>query len=129
MRLRGFGVDLLHGGGNHGSGHHAPGDGFTVQEVLVTGFGFQRVADGVSEIEDAAQAGFALVGGNHLGLHLHTFGDQPFQRGGIALQDALAVLLHEVEDVGAANDAALQGFVKAGAEFALARGWRARRDR
>ena len=35
--------------------------------MSVAAFGFQGVADRVSEVEDAAQAGFALVGGDDLG--------------------------------------------------------------
>ena len=51
-------VDL----GQVDGGAHAAGDRLAVQEARVGGLGFQRVAEGVAEIQDAPQIAFALVG-------------------------------------------------------------------
>ena len=56
-------------------GEHAPGDGFAVQELRVVGGGFDGVAEGVAEVEDHAEAGFALVGGDDVGLDADAGGD------------------------------------------------------
>ena len=48
---------------------HAPRHGLAVQEARVAGFGFQRVAEGVAEIQDAAQIAFAFVAADHFGFH------------------------------------------------------------
>ncbi len=96
-----------------------------MQEVFVTGFHFQRMPDGVAEIQDAAQIALAFVGGDHVGLHAHRLGNQPLQRRRVLLQNALVVLLDEVKNVGAANDAALQRLVHSGAKLAV--GQRAQR--
>ena len=48
---------------------HAPGDGFAVQQFFVSGGCFDGVADGVAEVEDHAQAGFALVDADDFSLH------------------------------------------------------------
>ena len=61
--------------GDGDGGEHAPGDGFAVEELLVVGGGFDGVAEGVAEVEEHAEAGFALVGGDDVGLHADAGGD------------------------------------------------------
>ena len=38
--------------------------------------GFERVAEGMPEIQNPAQTGFLFIGGNHFRLDPHRFGDQ-----------------------------------------------------
>ena len=45
--------------------------------------------------------------------------NQPFQFGGIALQDAVPILLEADEKFHIADNAALDGFIKAGAKLAV----------
>ena len=59
---------------------HAERHRLAVQEARVAGFGFERVPEGVAEIEDAPQAAFALVGRNHFGLDAHRIGDDAVHR-------------------------------------------------
>ena len=100
MRCASAGREPLHGGGDVGGGDHAPGHGFSVEKIFVFGFGFQGVADGVSEVEDFAHAVLFFVFADHVGLDAHGLGDEPLQRRGIFGEDLLAVLLHELEDGG-----------------------------
>ena len=83
----GHAVSAADGKADVGGGNHSPGDGFAVKQALVAGFGLERVADGVAEVENAAQAAFLLVGGDDFGLQLYARGDHAFQFHGIALQD------------------------------------------
>ncbi len=50
------------------SHRHADGNRFAMQELMVAGFGLDRVADGMTEIENGAQPSFALILCNHLSL-------------------------------------------------------------
>src|SRR5216683_1302329 len=52
--------------------HHSRGDRLAVQPRAVPGARFDGVAEGMAEIEQAAHAGFALVGGDHARLQLAT---------------------------------------------------------
>src|SRR6185312_12655147 len=104
----GIGIGLLHGGGDHGRSYHAPGHGFAVQEVLVPGFSLERVADGVAEVEHAAQVAFLFVHGDNAGLALYALRDQPLQRRDVALQDGIPALLQTGENFRTADYAALQ---------------------
>ena len=47
---------------------HAPAYGLAVQQLAVLGHGLDGVADGVPQVEDHAQAAFALVEPDDLGL-------------------------------------------------------------
>src|SRR5262249_22014892 len=47
---------------------HPERDRLTMQKSRVTGLGFERVADGVAEVQDLAQPALALVRGNDFGL-------------------------------------------------------------
>ena len=52
----------VHGGKARGS-DLADGDGFAVQVFAIAGDGFDRVGDGVAEVEDGAQTGFGVTYG------------------------------------------------------------------
>src|SRR5439155_1435963 len=80
---------------------------------------FERVADGMAEIEDAAQTALVFVGGNHFGLQLHGLSNQPLQFHGVALQDLTAILFEAEEELDISDHAALQRFIESGAEFTV----------
>ena len=46
-----------------------------MKELRILGFCFERMADGVAEIQDAAEPSFAFVGGNDFGLNPDGVGD------------------------------------------------------
>ncbi len=48
--------------------NHSPSDRFAVQEAPIARSGFERMADRVPEIQDLAQAAFALVLVHHVRL-------------------------------------------------------------
>ena len=75
-----------HRGRNLRRGNHAPGHGLAMQKMTVAGRRFQRMADGVAEIQHAAQPAFALVRRYHLGLQPHRFRNHPFQGFGVPAQ-------------------------------------------
>ena len=60
-----------------------------MQVLAVAGDGFERVADGVAEVEDRAQAGLGFVLSHHAGLDLTTARDEQFRS--VQLVAALAV--------------------------------------
>ncbi len=107
MRCAVCAVRDLHAGADQAGGDHAPAHRFAVQQPPVVRFCLQRVADGVSEIQDAALAAFPLVGAYHLGFHPNAFGDQSLQQRAIAPQQSVAVRLHQLEDRRIANHAIL----------------------
>ncbi len=98
---------------------HPERNRFAVQEARIAGFGLQRVAHRVPQVEDHAQAALALVGGNHLGLDAHAFRDQPLHHLGLAGQHFGVPFLQQREQRRAADDAALEDFEQAGAVFPL----------
>ncbi len=98
-------------------GDAAPGDRFAVEELAVVGGRLDGVADGVTEVEDHAQAGLLLVLADDLGLDADAGGDDLLQGGGVSRQDGVAVLLHEAEEGWVADDGGLNGLLQAGAEF------------
>ena len=74
---------------DHPQRHRLP-----VQEAVARGR-LQRVADGVTEVQDGAPAGLGLVLGHHLGLHAHRARHQLAHQLGRKIRRAL---LDEVED-------------------------------
>src|SRR5450432_1052967 len=58
-------------------GDHSPGHGFSVEKMTIGGGGFESVADGVSEIQDAAKIAFFFIRGNHLRFQTNGFGQYP----------------------------------------------------
>ncbi len=110
-------------------GAHAEGDGLAMQEAGVAGFGFEGVAEGVAEIEDAAEVAFALVGGDHFALHADGIGDDAVHGVRLARQHVAAAIGEKAEQIGFADDAGLDDFVEAGAVFAFGKRRREPRDR
>ncbi len=74
-----------------GGGHHAPGYGFAVLIGAVVGDSFEGVAEGVAEIEYFAEAGFALVFADDVGLNFEAAGDDVGERVRIAAEDGVEV--------------------------------------
>jgi hypothetical protein len=68
-------------------------------EAAVAGDRFERVADGVSEVQDAAQAPFALVGHDHIGLDAAAIGNDGCQCGAVVREDRRKVRCHPVEQI------------------------------
>ena len=60
-------------------GAHAERHCFAMQESRVCGLGFERVAERVSEIQDAAEVAFPLIGGHDLGFDAHRIGDDTLE--------------------------------------------------
>ena len=102
-------------------GAHAPGDGLAVQKADVAGLGLERVAEGVTEIQDAAQIAFALVAGDHFGFHADGIADDAVD--GVRSARARRGLGgQKVEEPGFADDAGFDDLPEAGAVFALGQG-------
>ena len=72
--------------GEVGSGAHAPRHGFAMQEARVMGLRFEGVAERMAEIQDAPQIAFALIGGDHLGLHADGICDDAIDCASLARQ-------------------------------------------
>ena len=68
-----------------------------MQESRVLRFRFERVTDGVAEIQDAAQIAFALIRGNHFGLDAHGVGDDAVDGGGFLREHARRALIEQLE--------------------------------
>src|ERR1051326_2587351 len=69
------------------SQHLADGDRFPVEEFAVAGNGFERVADGVPEIQNRAQTALSFVLAHHTGLDLTTTGHHRRQGVRLALEE------------------------------------------
>ena len=81
-----------------GRHHHAAADRFAVQPFAVADARLDRVAEGVAEIEDGAQAALALVLAHDVGLDFAGARDRMRQRGRVARQQLVDVLLDPVEE-------------------------------
>ena len=122
----GCGGEGVAGDGEAGGGDHAPADGLAVEEFAVAGGGFDGVAEGVAEVEDHAEAGLALVGGDDVCLDADAGGDDVgngFWVGGVGgVEDGVCVALEKAEEFGRADDGSFDGFHEAGAELAGGQG-------
>ena len=98
---RGLGLaDQSLGGGELERQHDAERHRLAVQQALrEAGAGFQRVTEGVPEIEQCALAAFALVARHHPGLAAAANRDGVFARGA-AREHVLPVLLQPGEERG-----------------------------
>ena len=76
-------------------GHHAPAHRFAVEQHFVARRLLDGVADRMAEIQNHAQARFALVPVHHVGLHADRSGDHLLQRLRVAAQHFVDMLLHE----------------------------------
>ena len=109
--------------------HHPPGNRFAVQKAPVTRGRFQRMAQRVAEIQDLAQAAFALVFAHHMRFDANAARDHPGERGGIAAQQRKHVRFEKREKFGVGDDAVLHHFVEAGAVFPVRQRQQNFRDR
>ena len=89
-------VDL----GQVDGGAHAQRHRLAVQKARVGGLGFERVPEGVAEIQDAPQIAFPLVGGDHFGFHAHRFGDDVVDGAGDSRQHVALPIGEELEQAG-----------------------------
>ena len=106
-------------------GDLADGDGFPVQVFAVVGDGFERVADGVAEIQDGPQAALGLVLPHDLRLDLAATGHDSRQGARVAPQQLGQVALQPSEEPGVVDDAVFDHLGEAGA--ILAHGQRGQR--
>ena len=98
-----------------GGGHHAPGDGFAVLVDAIVGDGFEGVGEGVAEVEDFAEAGFALVAADDASFDFERARNDVGERGGIAAEDGVAIFLEIGEKFGVGDDAVFDDFGEAAA--------------
>ena len=65
---------------NSCSRNHSPRNGLAMQKLAIACASFESVADGVSEIQDAAEITFALVSGDNLRLQSDRFSNRPSEK-------------------------------------------------
>jgi hypothetical protein len=99
--------------------HHAPGNGFAMLEFLVAGDGFKGVGEGVAVVENFAEAGFAFVLADDTGFNFDGAADDVFEAAVIAGENARKIYFQEGKELGISDDAVLDDFGEASAEFAL----------
>jgi hypothetical protein len=98
--------------------HHADGDGFAMQQAFgIAGRGFQRVREGMAEVEERALAGFAFVAADDQSLGATARGNR-FDAFIAALENGLPVLFQPGEKLLVVNEAVFRDFGIAGAELA-----------
>src|SRR6266849_587444 len=68
-------------------GDHAPGDGFTVLVAAVACDAFESVREGMAEVQDFAEAGFAFIAADDTRFDLDVARDELVEHGTIATQD------------------------------------------
>eukprot|EP01022_Parablepharisma_sp_SALTPOND_P033114 TRINITY_DN881_c1_g1_i23.p1 TRINITY_DN881_c1_g1~~TRINITY_DN881_c1_g1_i23.p1 ORF type:complete len:1292 (+),score=465.19 TRINITY_DN881_c1_g1_i23:16524-20399(+) len=112
------GVDVAQAMRQVGRHHHAATDGFAVQPFTVAQAILDGVAEGVAEVEDGAQAAFALVLADHVGLDFAGALDRVGQGGVILGDQQLDVGFDPVEEGRIDDGAVLDHFGDAGREFA-----------
>jgi len=95
-----------------------------MEELLVVGGGFDGVADGVAEVQDHAEARLLFVFADDVGFDADRGGYYFRERFGVSVlfcvacvQAGFGVLFHEAEEFCVVDDACLDGFLQAGAEF------------
>ena len=79
--------------------------------------GFERVADGVAEIQDGPQAAFGFVLLDHLRLDLAATGDDRCQGTRVAAEQFGQITLQLLEQAGIVDDAVFDHFREAGPEL------------
>ncbi len=83
----------------HRREHHADRDRFAVQQLAVAALGFERVAERVSEIEQRALAGLALVARDDAGLVAAAESDRFGERVGVVRVQRIDVRFEPVEEI------------------------------
>src|SRR5882672_8699266 len=100
-------------------GDHPPGNGFAVLVAAVVGDAFERVREGVTEIQDFAEAGLAFIAADDTRFDPDVARDELAECRTIATQDVFQVLLEHREHGCVGNDSVLHDFGEAAAKFAV----------
>lgn len=91
-----------------------------MQILSVSGNGFECVADGVTKVEDGAQAALGFILADHARFNLTTTCDHFAERLGIELEHFGQVAFESGKQVRIVDDSVFDHFRESGAEFA---GW------
>ena len=102
--------------------HHAATDALAVQPFAIAQARFNRVAKGVTKIQDGPQARFALVLTDDPGLDLATALNGVGQRGRVFGQQRLKVDFQPAEKRHVGNRPVFDDFAQAGAQFTVRQG-------
>jgi len=105
----------------------APGDGFAMEKAAVAGERFEGVSEGMAEVEDFAEAGFAFVAADDGGFGGDAARDDEVERGRVAAKESVEAILEIAVEGRVADDGVFDDFIKPGA--VLARGKSAERVR
>nr|GEU28520.1 hypothetical protein [Tanacetum cinerariifolium] len=116
-------LDQAHAVRQVGRHHHAATDGFAVQPCAVAEAGLDGVAERVAEIEDGAQAAFALVLAHDLGLDFARAGDGIREGALVARHQQADIGFDPVEERGVDDGAVLDHLSQAGRQFAVGQGF------
>src|SRR5208283_2246227 len=73
----------------------------------------------MTEIQDSAQPAFLLVGGYDFGLDTHGIGDDSFQHGAVAREDAILLRSQNLEELSVGDNAALNDLEQPGTILAI----------
>ncbi len=117
--LHGGRVDIAQALRQLGRHDHAAADRLAVQPVAVAHAGLDGVAEGVAEVEDGAQAAFALVLTHDVGLDLAGTGDRVGQRRAVARHQLADIFFDPVEEGAVDDGAVLDHLGQAGGQLAL----------
>src|SRR5690606_33103283 len=98
-------------------------DGLAMQQdIAVSRLRFERVAEGMAQVEQRALSGFTLVGGDDCRLDSAAVHDRMPASGGIAVADRSAMPLQPDEEIRVADQAVLDDFGISGEQLALGQG-------
>src|SRR3546814_12526385 len=92
------------------------------QDIAVSCLRFERVAEGVAEVEQRALPGFTLVGGDDRRLDSAAMHDRVSAGDRIAVADRSAMPLQPDEEIRGADQAVLDDFGLSGEHLALGQG-------
>ena len=115
-------ADAPQAGGKAAGDDAAHRHAFAVFPALVGGERFERVAEGVAEVEQRALAAFAFVCGDDGGFGRTAAGDHGLQCRRVVRGDGGAVFFEPGEEVGAVDEAVFDDFGHACGEFARRQG-------
>src|ERR1700722_618099 len=90
-----------------------------MQQLAVMRRRFNCVADGMAKIQNHAQARFALVDTNNIGLHLDGSRNDVFQRFVISLQNCGRIVFHETKKSRISDDACLDALKESSSQLAV----------
>src|SRR5882762_9775128 len=99
--------------------NHAPSHSFPVPIAAVLRDAFESVGEGMAEIQNFAEAGFAFIAADDTRFDLDVLRDEPAECRAITTQDTFQVLLKHREHGCVRNNGVLDDFGEAAAEFAV----------